>query len=184
MKIFWSSRVDFNDPKSVAKFPWKLFLLMGIGIPMLFVFVGARMLYWDYYRFTHWVDTPGTITFSEVSSYRGDGTMMYTPDIRYHYLVGEEQYDGFVNMTSSSWRSSSDETVAEYTVGKDVMVKVNPENPTESYLPIPDVILPVIFIVIGVVAALIFTSVTVYGMRKKQAYLLQQRSSEIPGSSS
>lgn len=159
---------NFNDPQSVKSFPWKFFILIGVGIPFIFMLVGGGMLYWDYYRLQNWNDVSAEITFSEVSEYRSDGSMMYTPDIRYSYVVDEEEYDGFVNMSSSSWRSSSDETVAEYPVGKETTVKVNPDEPSDSFLPIPDYFLPLFFLGFGALMASIFASVGIYGIKKRQ----------------
>ena len=163
-----SSRADFNDPESVKKFPWKLFLFIGLGVPFIFMIFGGGMLYWDYYRTHSWNDAPAEVTFSELSSYRDRGNIMYTPDIRYTYKVDEKDYEGVVSIGSESWRSASAKIVATYPEGKSTTVKVNPKDPADSYLPIEDWFLPLLFLGFGAFLATIFGSVGIYGLRKQQ----------------
>jgi len=181
MKLSFDSSAQPHIAQTMAKFPWKLFLLIGIGVPFIFVMVGAGMLYWDFYRSQNWMDAPGEITFSEVTSYQSDGSTMYTPDIRYSYQLGTETYYGAVNLTSSSFESWASDTVQGYPIGKSVIVKVSPEDFMKSYLPISDLFLPLFFVIFGGFMLVLFASVGIWGLRKSQHRDLHSSSSEIPG---
>lgn len=119
----------------------------GLIIGLIFTPIGvALIIFWGWpvlskaKESVNWPVVTGSVTRSEVAQKRdSDGDRTYRPDVEYKYSVDEEDFVGFdVYVASSSmWsssRSSANETVRKYKVGKDVEVHYNPNDPADAVL--------------------------------------------------
>ena len=81
--------------------------------------------------------TPGTITHSEVTESHGRGGTTFGVDIRYHYEVGGNSYEGdrfrygAGSSTGSGWAENA---VHQHPVGSSTPVYYDPKNPGDSLL--------------------------------------------------
>jgi hypothetical protein len=92
-----------------------------------------------HHQSTSWPTAPGTITQSEVQTYRGSkGRTRYRPVVQYSYT-----HQGRVHFASrihdrresgSSSRTSAEDRLRGYGPGQSVTVYVNPENPADAQL--------------------------------------------------
>lgn len=93
---------------------------------------------------TEWPTTSGIITDSEMTKeWKKDeqnlnkGDYMYSAHVSYNYSVGANEYEGTrieAANSSTSSKSSVEETLQEYAIGNTVTVYYNPESPDAAML--------------------------------------------------
>jgi|GEM_PF-501983 len=123
---------------------WKFTVKVGIFVCIALGFIyGGYVMDRNSKLSTQWVSVPGiilanTVTKHTSSSPRGGEHTYYNPGIRYEYKTpmgmmtnSSVTYSGD---GSKNYRSMAEKVSARYTVGKEVTVYFNPENPGESCL--------------------------------------------------
>lgn len=168
-------QANFSDPESVKKFPWWLFLAIGCGVPIVFIVIGAGLIYRNHVRRTTWVETPARVTHSEVASYTDDdGDRMHKVILEYQYSVGDKNYEGEYESSSTSEKGSMKRLVEKYPVGAEIKVRVNPKDASQSaFLEIFDWF-DYFFLGFGLLLFTVFGSIGFFGLKKKKALLAKQ----------
>ncbi len=171
-------QADFSDPESIKRFPWWLFLLLGVGVGGVFFFVGVGLIYSDCVKRTTWIDVQAEVIDSEVIKYEdGEGNDLYKVDVDYRYEVNGEFYENDFQTSGSSVKSWAEKAQAKFPAGSTVPVKVNPLNPEQSMRPGEDMWLALIFTLLGGILGVVFGWVGVYGIKKQRALRLGGSSS-------
>lgn len=140
----------------MSKFVGEIFLLAGVGIGALIVWLLIKGM-----RSKNWPTAPGVVLDSQVTMhYDDEGTKMYGVALSYRYDVDGLTYDGnkrtFGDYSSNN-RGRAEKIIAQYQPGSAVQVHYKPEDPSEAVLE-PGMswflaiflIFPVVFIGIGV----------------------------------
>ncbi len=167
---------NFNNPEDVKHFPWKVFMFVGIAVPLVFILLGGYFIYQDYTRGKTWTDASATVTRSEIVESYGDSGLMYSPVVEYSYTVNDAAYKGSLgNWGSTSLRSSVEKIVNKYQVGSGVTIKVNPNDSSASTLPGEISIIWYIFLIAGVVFMIIFVGFGLVFRKKQQALLTAEK---------
>ena len=84
-----------------------------------------------------WPTVIGEVTDSDVEFFRGRGSVLYTPRIRYSYQVGGRAYDGnrvVFGYPDYHTRRGADSVIAAYPVGGTVRVHYDPSDPGSAVL--------------------------------------------------
>lgn len=115
---------------------WFFMFLFG-GI---FFAVGAGIGYWSWLSST-WPTAPGVVTASqseESTSSDSDGSSTtYKASIKYRFKVDSTEYNGNTysyDDYGSSSSSHADYIVAQYPVGKEILVHYDPKSPTSCVI--------------------------------------------------
>lgn len=99
----------------------------------------------------------GVVSRSEVTSHQDSGgETLYGALIEYNYQINGQLHFGSYQSSSSNWAGDADTLVSKYSAGKSVVIKVNPQNPSESALPEKPSLLLYIFFGVGLIAFCIF----------------------------
>ena len=113
------------------------FLLFFTAGAVTFYFFAIRPL-WGVAAAGSWLETPCKIISSEVGKHRGDDGPTYSIDIKYRYVVDNQQYTAdrydFMSGFNSSGRTSKQKVVDQYPVGKTSVCFVDPNNPEAAVL--------------------------------------------------
>jgi hypothetical protein len=124
----------------------------------------------DYVNSNGWGTAEGEVISSRVIvSTDSEGDDTYRPEVNYFYYVGDDRYTGnrlyFGNSISSSGGGAQDK-VNEYSPGRAINVRYDPDNPGDSVverrLSLPLIIFAVIGIG-GLLATFIFTAIILAG---------------------
>jgi len=141
----------------------KLLILMFVGIPLVFIAIGAWQISEQGRRMTSYVEGKGEVVppAPEVKVRTGSGksrSKKYSPVVRYRYESGGNIYRAervFPLSDSVSQRRAHD-IVSQYPVGRAVKVWYDPKKPQESFLvrrwefwPYLIVLFPMIHFAIG-----------------------------------
>ena len=89
-------------------------------------------------RSQHWPRVPGTITRSHVITTRDSDGESHGTRVTYRYQVGDAVHEGarirFGGPFDSSFRAWAERVSAEYPIGREVRVRVSPDDPRISVL--------------------------------------------------
>lgn len=116
-------------------------LIFGLGFAgagtAMFIFFTV-LPFWNIYQAQSWVQTPCTITRSEVKVHSDSDGDTYSIDIRYHYTFNGQHYTGdryrFAGPGSSSGRSGKQAAVNANPVGSQQTCYVDPDDPAQSVI--------------------------------------------------
>ena len=142
----------------------KLLVLMFVGIPLVFIAIGAWQIAEQRRKLTSYVEGKGEIVAPapEVKVRTSSGknrSTSYTPVIRYRYEAKGSIYraERVYPVSGSVSRSRAYEVVNQHPVGRAVKVYFNPDDPGDSYLirrwefwPYLFVLFPMVHFAIGV----------------------------------
>ena len=138
----------------------------------VFLAIGGGLSYWgwnivqDAKASSAWPTAEGTVTSSEVARVsNADGGVTYSPEITYEYIANNIQHEGhtikFGENTYDNKRKA-DGIVADYAIGKTVIVYYDPLEPERSVLEpgasggsFIALAIGVLFLVIGLVTAVL-----------------------------
>jgi len=140
-----------------------LFVLLfaGIGVFLIYHSIRSRR---KAESSQGWPSTSGQVSEARVSHHTstdadGDTQDSYSPEVRYHYQTGGQEYDGskigFGFQQSFNSRSQAEQALTRFPEGSQVTVYYNPANPAEAVLERKaggstlSLVLGIIFLLVG-----------------------------------
>ncbi len=118
--------------------------LLAIGMAFFIFFLMAKNIYRFYLAGDYWKETKGVIleVKAELEGYSSSNThghkthdSYYIPKPKYEYWVGSESFTGETYQTGMvSTFETEDEVLSLFTIGQEVVVFYNPDNPKEAIL--------------------------------------------------
>ena len=145
-------------------------VLCGGFFVLLFAGIGAFLIYYSFRSRKKaessqgWPSTSGQVTEARVSHHTstdadGEAQDSYSPEVRYHYQTGGQEYEGskigFGLQQSFSSRSKAEQALTSFPQGSQVTVFYNPANPAEAVLERKaggstlSLVLGIIFLLVG-----------------------------------
>lgn len=145
-------------------------MLCGGFFVLLFAGIGAFLIYYSIRSRKKaessqgWPSTVGHVTEARVSHHTntdadGDTQDSYSPEVRYHYSIAEQEYEsskiGFGLQQSYSSRSKAEQALTSFPQGSQVTVYYNPANPSDAVLERKaggstlSLVLGIIFLLVG-----------------------------------
>lgn len=147
-----------------------IFFVMVVIAAALFFFSAAYLDWREYGDSGDWLETTGTVTEIGTKEIKDDDEILFAPRIAYTYTVNGKAYEGDrISFDSRPYveEENAAEDANEYTIGQEVTVLYNPDDPQQSVLERTTNWSGVIgFSVIGVIF-LIFGAVLASGMLKR-----------------
>jgi hypothetical protein len=159
------------EEKFMSGYSGLLFGVLGGGfIVMVFAGIGAFLIYYSFRSRKKadasqgWPSTNGLVTEARVShstSTDADGEAQdsYSPQVRYHYSIAGQEYEGskisFGMQQSFSSRSKAEQALTSFPQGSQVALYYNPANPSEAVLERKaggstlSLVLGIIFLLVG-----------------------------------
>lgn len=146
-------------------FPWLLFMLIGCGVPAIFIAIGGWFIWQDHVAATRWLPVKAGIVEVRVAEGEdSEGDTLYTTVADYEYEMGGAVHRGTHKSISTSSRSAREEEAAELGAAGFIELRVNPENHAESVIPGRNVWFFYIFLGAGVFFLLVFGGAGLHGM--------------------
>jgi hypothetical protein len=150
------------------------FFAIFMAIGLIAVAVGI-MLYTDAQEVKEWSQTTGTISYTNIrsewqsGSHDSPGHYVYYPVVEYYYTVDGQTY--YCSTISKMTSGSSDVGYAQNfinrnSLGSQVTVYYNPDNPSEAVLQMNSDFELVVPLLLGVIFTLIGASGVIYFYRK------------------
>ncbi|MBI5152055.1 DUF3592 domain-containing protein [Candidatus Peregrinibacteria bacterium] len=158
---------SFQPKKPLTKKGVIIFLIISISISLIFVCVGALPIYRNYIRNAQWNAVPAIIINSEISRHlSGTSGTTYGANIEYEYVINGKKYFGAYDSLSSNFSSYANKLLDKYSQGAQIIVKVNPNDPTESALQENIDWFWYLFLGVGTILMVIFGAVGIFMLKK------------------
>ena len=145
-------------------------LAAGVAVFLVFLFIGARLLWLQEARLMRYTPVRVTIDATRIDELPGSGSEgepSYRPVVTYHYEIDGERHTGqrVTPLSTTGGHAWAAQRVANYRVGQAYTAWHDPALPNESFLARERVIVPYLFTGIPLLG-LILCGLGIEGLRK------------------